>query len=285
MTEQASSAPASPQQGATTPSAPQPATAQPSYPDKVKVKIEGKEVEVPFQRLIDDYSLQSVSTKRLQEASQLRKEVDSLIGGLSKKDRNALQQLVGVVGEDSFRELAENYLYDKIQFEQLPDSDKKRISAEKRAEQLEQALKEKESESQQAVREQLRQKAWQEIDNEVAEHLKSSKYKTPRLVARAIETILANHQTNGTRLPLKDAWTTAERDIVEDAKAYLQDLDLEDIKNILGKEKLKALRQADVETVRTRLASKPTTTSKSQTRPEKAKTLDDWFTRKERRLK
>jgi hypothetical protein len=288
MTEQVSSGPQGETSEPAAPSDQEMSQESPKYPEKVRVKIEGREEEVPFERLITDYQTREVSTKRFQEASQMKKEMQNLFGRLSKKDKAAIDDIARHAGdEEAFREAVEEWLYEKIKYDNLSPVEKEYRKTKAERDEFAKKLKEKEEDEQKSLREQLRSKATEEIDKEVSEYLQSSKIKTPRLVARALETIQASLKTNGTRIPLKDAWKIAEEDTVRDVEAYVRDMDPDELKKLLGKEKLKALREADLEAVRSNLSPQRATPKDSGETRKKPKelSLDDYFKEKEKRYR
>lgn len=254
----------------------------PSLSQTFKVK-DGR--ELPLEKILNEWEAAAASTKRYQQASQLEKQVKALFEGLSKKDVQARNNFISTIGEENFRELAEQYLIEKLEFESLPEPERNYRLEKKKAEDLEKKLKEREEKDQEGQRATLQKMAAEEIDNEVSDYLKSSKIKTPRLVARALETILAN-QKKGAKIPFKDAWVKAEDDIKEDVKSYIRDLPIEDRKKLFTDEEWKSLRKADVEAARSNFHSnKPAQTREPTERPRKEKlTLDEWMAKKERQF-
>ena len=256
-------------------------SSSPSTPTSQKYKVkDGRELSL--EQILNEHEAVGASTRRYQQASALEKQVKGLFEGLSKRDVQARNNLLSAIGEENFRELAEQYLIEKLEFEALPEGERNYRLEKKRAEDLEKRLKDSEEKEKSQLRSELQQKAFQEIDTEVSEHLKSSKIKTPRLVARALETILAN-QKKGARIPFKDAWARAEDDIKEDVKSYFRDLPIEEKKSYFTPEEWKTLRQAEVEAARSGFHSnKPAQTQEAPRKKKEKLTLDEWMNRKEK---
>jgi hypothetical protein len=97
-----------------------------------KVKINGKEYDVTTQELITFAQKAAAADQRFQEAAQIRSDMESLFTNLKENPFPILERL-GI----NVREVAESYLYDLVQFEGLPEPERKRIEAERKLKTLE----------------------------------------------------------------------------------------------------------------------------------------------------
>jgi hypothetical protein len=295
MTELAASS-STPQQHSAQSEASDQTVTTPSVPDfrttKHKLKIEGKEVEWDYDRLVAEASKGHVADRKFDQAAQIKKQVDEVIGGLRGKDMTALKKLAQAVGPDAFRELAENYLLEHIEYERLPDTDKARIAAEKRAKELEEELETRDKSAKEEQRTQAKQIALQEIDTEISEALKLYPKALPNeaknlVAARIVERMLANMSSNGSRLPAAKAAELEFQGLERELKGYLASKSVEELRGILPKNLLDGLRKADVELARGQFprSGKPqeSVSLQKSKKPMRTKT-DSWFEEMEKRL-
>ena len=61
---------------------------------KHRVKVDGEELEIPYDDLLSGYNLNRVSDKRLKEAAKMRKDVESFVSRLSDGDLSLLEEFV-----------------------------------------------------------------------------------------------------------------------------------------------------------------------------------------------
>ena len=268
----------------------QPAPTSKSSPPEVKykVKIDGVEKEVSLGELTNGYQQVGAANKRFQEAATMRKQIDELVGGLSKQDLGTFKKLAQQVGPDKWRAMAEEYLLEHIEYERLPDDQKARIAAERRAKELEDKLSDKDKEAQEAQRAQATQVALQEIDTEIGEALKSYQGKVkPRIVARIVERMLANFSSKTAKLPAAEAAKIEFAELKEEAKDYLSQLSLDELRSILPKNIVDGLRKADLDLARGQFAPKRASTHQDDapsSKKQKRIKTEDWFREKERRF-
>lgn len=122
-----------PQDSATTPAEDVPAAAPAAAPaprvERVKLKVEGKEIEeeVPFEKLVDAYRnaepIRRTSYQRFEEAKKARDEAQRLVGTLKKDTRAALRE----AGIDPL-EWAEQVIAEHLQAEQMSPAEREAAS-------------------------------------------------------------------------------------------------------------------------------------------------------------
>lgn len=255
---------------------------------KHKLKVDGKEVELEYDKLVQEASKGYAADKKFREAAQIRQQIEDLFTGLQSKDMNTLKRFAAAVGQDVFRELVENYLLEEIQFEKMPESEKKALAAERRAKQLEEELERTKKTEEERYRADAKQKALQEIDLEIGEALKSFKGKpTPKIVARVVEMLIANLEAKGDRLPASKALERVSKDYEAELLDYLEAMDPTEVRSKLPKKFLEALRKADLDLARGQF---PVTKASNQAKPEATKSKvkrmasDEWFQKMESRF-
>lgn len=240
---------------------------------KHKVKLDGKEVEWDYDRLVAEAQKSNVAERRFQEAASLRKSVEDLVGGMKNKDISAFKRIAEAVGPDNFRELAENYLLEHLEFEQLPEAEKRRIMAERRAEELDKKLQDREKAEAEGKRLQAQQVAYQEIDTEIAGALKSYPKSLPeaaktRVTARIVERMIASLSTNKDKLPAARVLELESKALDGELRDWLSSKSPEELEQILPKSVLDGLRKASLDLARSQFPRRDATSSN---KPENSK--------------
>lgn len=291
------SAPSTPSSSATIESVPRGAPANtnatPAAPEQeapaprmFKVKLDDGEREVPEDELIKNYQLRTVSYKKFEEAAQLRKQAEAERGQVQqliqtlKSNPNALFELAQRLGHDP-RRLAESQLAEALRLEAMDPRER--------------ALYEKEQQiqAQMADAEQRQQAAYEAEVSRLAEH-KQAEYvqsfgaalraagvqEHPRLLARMADIALA---ADAPLSPDQLAAIALEESRTE-VKTYLTSLSDEDLLREIGEERMRRVRQKDLERVRTAPAAPQQAQPRPvQPRPVEKKNIWDWLEEAKRR--
>jgi hypothetical protein len=266
----------------------QESAAQPT-PEKRKVKIDGVEQEVEVDTVLKDYQKFKAADKRFQEAASLKKQADQIMQMVEKgKTAGDLSSLVDQVGEQNFRKYAEKWLWDKIQFEEMPEEKREAILNKQRADRAEAEAKSlKDSIEQEKISAQKSQ-AYQEIDREISEAIKGLGRKpTPRLIARLAETMAASlSNEDGERLDAKSALQRTVSEMNSDLREYVTQLSAEEAIELLPKETLDAVRKLLVANAQTQVQNRTRQQASQAPAPKRPKsmTTDEYFKNLERRL-
>lgn len=102
--------------------------AAPEAPQTFTVKVDGQDVEVSVDDLVQNYSLKAAAYKRFEEAAAMRKDAATVLEAL--KNPTQVPELLASMGID-FHKVAEDYLYNYIQEQNLPPEEKMRRQLEK----------------------------------------------------------------------------------------------------------------------------------------------------------
>lgn len=275
---------------------------------KHRVKIDEQDGEVDYDELVAGYQTRKAADKRFKAASEMLKRFKPQLDELDAFKKNPWEAL-RASGQDPY-EVAEKLLLEKMEWEGLPDAERRARLAEMR----EQAVKAKLSEAEKAEKERRSQeseaKALQEIDDEIGNAIKATGRKaTPRLIARITETLIAHHEaqleelhrhfgdeipdeayTRIQRLPAADAVNRTHREYVTDVREYAQGLSVEELEHVLSRDQLDGLRKREVDKVlaqdpigsrKPRQASPSSARAKPQ---EKRMSTDDFFKKLESKL-
>lgn len=239
------------------------------YPEKVRVKIDGGELEVPFDEITRDYQKYKGSEKRFQEASNLRKQaqedrklVETFIGKAKAGD---LSWLRGIVPEAQIKQWAESQLLEHIEWEQLPESEKRARIAERRLEEYEEEkARDRESQREKEL-EALTSRASQDLERELIDAVKELGHDfkvTPRFVRRIAEDIVASMEALDPEDPqakprtAKEAKDRAYNGLVQDATELLSILPEDKVIAMLPPKIREAIRRKDVEAATTQVSSR-----------------------------
>jgi len=258
-----------------------------SVPDftntKHKLKVNGQEREYDYQTLVERAQKAEAADEKFRQAAEFRKEAEEF---RKKAEDGDLDWLEKKLGPKKFREHVENYLLKQIEFDELPEPEKRARQLERELEAEKLAKKQLEDKLTADERAKIEAQAFDEIDQEIGAVLKASGQKpTPRLVARIAETMLASLEaTEGkNKVKAEDAYKLAKKGILDDISEYLPTLGVDELRAILPKQVLEALRKSEVEMVRkadplrSKLREKTETVVKRE-RP-KGMSTDEYFNR------
>lgn len=263
--------------------------------EKRKVIINGKEREVSLDEVLRDYQKYQAADERFAQASKIRKGVDTILEKVKKAE--TIEDLADLIPKDQFRKLAEKMFLEEMEWEQLPEAEKKARALEKRAALAENRLKSIEEEKANQARQYMRERAHKEIDEEIAEAFKTSGLNpTPERVIRVAQLMLASlgkpkeGEAPKPRMRASDALNRVLEGLWGEASDLLSAGELDQIRKRLPKKFLDGLRKSDVEAARSQdviLRKQPNLpkneSSPTRTKQKRMKT-DDWFSQMEKKF-
>lgn len=252
---------------------------------KHKTKINGKEQELDYDRLVQLAQLYPAADERFQSASKKDQEIRKATAELQEFQQNPWEYAMAR-GMDPYA-MAEQLLLQKLEWEGMSKEQKALAEEKIRSARLEEELnKRTASEKQDRVR-LAETQAGQEIDQEIGAALKSlGKRPTPRLIAETALAMLAHHEAGG-KLAASDAVAMSNRNIDAAVMERLESLTVEEARKVLPASLLDGLRKADVERV---MAQDPLRSRRAATSPEskprqaKITSSDEYFERLEKRF-
>lgn len=256
---------------------------EPKQPTKHKVKIDGKEEEVELEKLIANYQKAQAADKRFQEAARKEKEAQSVMQALESGDLKFLEQKLG---KAKAKALMEDYLIQDMEYEALPEAEKRARKLEEENKSLKQMQEEaKKAEEKQKYEAELSQ-AQQEIDNEVHQALAELGMKpTPVLAVRIVDEMIAKLEGKKEAIPAKVAAERAIKRFQAEIGEYLPTLSIEQLKAVIPPKVIDQLREAEVNRVlgeRSQRRTKPA--QSSSTKQTKPVGIDEWFNRIEKKI-
>lgn len=286
-------------------SSPQPeatASETPAYAGtKHKVKIDSQEMEIPYEELVSGYQRRTASEKRFQEAARIKKEVDEFIGSLKSGDLSRLKGLG--VPEDKIREFAERELTDYIRYEQLPDSEKAKLAAERERDDYKKRLEEREKKEEQARLAEIDQQVAHELDSEIGQSIRELKAQLgldprhpvePWFIEHITRTMIAHLESQETAdgvpvegIPVKLATEKAWKNVENTVRSYLTTVPADKVLAMLPSKVRDAIRKADVGEAITQMHKgirDKQTDSVPQKRKDQKQTTDNFFGRLDQRF-
>ncbi len=250
------------------------------------ITTEGREIEVDYDELRRGYGHNQAANQRLAKAAEIAKaakERHSYADGLIKRfddPRDALGLLTEKFGRDKAKEVFEGWLIEQMDYDALPEGERRARELEKSNKTLEEQLKEERSAKEEARKADIEKKAHADIDEEVGAALrKIGRTPTPRLAIRVVDEMIMRGSKE--RVPADKAVEYAQKGIEADLVEYLEEMSPEDAFAKLPKKFLQALRQYEVQQV---LGDKQqrrpkTKTSEPLSKPGERLTLEEKFDR------
>lgn len=209
---------------------------------KHRLKIDQEELELDYDDLIKAAQKGRSADKRFKEAAAHKKDVDSFLSdpwGYLKKN-----------GKDPY-ELAESLLLEKLRYEDMTDEQREALHAKIELAELKEEKEGRDKSEKDRQLADIQAKAVREIDEDIFDALKSTGRKpTPRLIARIAENLMAHLNKGGERVSAKDILGSVQKEYVSDISEYLSQMTPHELRQVLPKDVLDALRQADVDQAR-----------------------------------
>ena len=238
-------------------------TAQPTVaatPDyksvKHRVSVDGKDIEVDYDELRRGYGHQSAANQKFRQAAELEKAAkdrQAYAEGIIRRiddPKGALQMLTEKYGPKQARDLFESYLIEQMEYEQLPESERRARELERKTKTLEEELKAEREEKETARKSQIEQRAYDDLNTEVAEALaKIGRKPTARLAIRVVDAMILRGSVMKEKVPAEKAVEFAREGIYADISEYLEDMTPEEAFKKLPKKFLQSLRQYEVNQV------------------------------------
>ena len=221
------------------------------FKQKVKLKVDGKDMEVPIDQLVKDYNLKQASMKRFEEAAQQRKQAETLIQQLFEDPESFLDHPKFKEKGLTKRQIAEQILRKEIEREMLSPEELKQRETETELETLRREKAEREAEQKKQEFERHKQAAEQKYSSKFQEALEGAKLpKTPFTVKR-----LAEYQRQALRagydLTASELGELVAEEVRGEVKELTGHLDAETLISIFGDDIAKKIREYDLKKIET----------------------------------
>lgn len=266
---------------------------------KHKVKVNNQELEVPYEELVSGFGINQAAHQKFEAAAKMRKEVDTFIDSLKSGNLRALKELG--VPQDKLREFAEQELTEYLEYENLPEADKRRLAAEKERDKYKRQYEEYEQKAKQEQLATLEQQVTSELDSEIGEAIREivsaegidpSRPVEPWFVKHVVDLMISQLETSddtSQRMTAKAASQRAWKGVENTVKSYLSSVNTDKLLQVLPPEVRDAIRKADVgdavSQMQTRIRKKQADGSFRPKKKDNRVTTDDFFKRIEQKWK
>lgn len=235
-------------------STPPPANASPvveaQAPRMLKVKFDGKEVEMPESEVLSLASAGKASTQRFQEASAMRKQAEELMQ-FAKANPKEFFEKTGM----NARQWAEEYLMQELQTEAMSPEQRKARENEEKLRKFESDEKNRADSVKKEEIKQLEERHRQNYDQMFTQALQESGLpKTAYTVKRMAELQLLNVK-NKYELSSSQLAKLVREDYANEQKALLSALDGDQLIDFLGVDAVKKLSKAQIAKLKARQVS------------------------------
>lgn len=248
---------------------------------KTKVKINGKDRELTYAEMKKLASINEAANEKFEIAKKSQKELEEFRKLVEGGDLVKLYKSQGKTPAE-IKELLTNKVLDLMEEEELDPREKLLREYEAKEKAREEAEK-AEKEAQEANKKQTEyQKAVQQAEMELVEAMKGTKLPSndPVFYKMVVQEMLAS-EIAGVEMSASEAAKIVEGEVIKHMTALLPKLGLDSIKQILGKEFLKSLREESVAEVKKESSpfAKPSAAKqeKPSTEKEKKVTINDFF--------
>lgn len=208
-----------------------------------KLKVRGKEIEVDEAGYHAYAQKGAAAEEKWQEAAKMKKEADAFIQRLKSNPIEVLKD--PTLGVD-FRKVAEDYLWEQMQDENLSPEEKQYRKDQQELKNLREAKEKHESDLESQRHQAEVQHFEQEYDKKVATALADSGLpKTTGTIRRITEYMLLDVK-NGVERPISDYVDLVSRDYADDIKDLIGNLPADKLLKLLGSDVSKKIRDHDV---------------------------------------
>lgn len=249
-------------------------------PETYTVKVNGEEQTVSLEELQKGYSTNQAAQQKFQDATLARKQAEEFINILKTDPMAVLSR--PELGID-LRQLSEQYLAEQINYEQLTDEQKELMSARQQLQAVEQEKRAREQAEHDANLQQLTQQYQEEYNTRINTSLTEAGLPvteaTIRRMAGYMSEALGSDDPAIAKLDDKDLVELVREDYINDFKQMFGASDAQTLTNILGSDVANKIRQADIEKVTGKPASrtaKPVKGKGRKVEPEKKMGTQEW---------
>lgn len=247
---------------------------------KWKLKSQGKEREVTDEsELVRLANMGLGAHEKFEQAAKTRKQAESVLELLQKDPAKALASL----GLD-VRKLAEDFIVEEANKKMMSPEERQKFEIQQEIQRLKAEKDSMIKEQQNAQLEKLTAKYESDIQDEIITAIDKYKLpKNPKTVARLAD-YMAAALSNGYEASALDVALRVRQDLEEEHKALYSQYSVEDLLKIIGEDKLKQIRQYEVNKVKAKASPSPINTpavaapktADSEDKPKKRQTMDEF---------
>lgn len=231
---------------------------------KHKYKAAGQEYEVEYDELVKRAEKAHGAETKLANASKIEKDMKARLEKLKDPQSEDFDELIDLIGFEKAKKFADKLVWEQIQWDELPDQEKRARIAQTKADEAEGKLKRYEETQETQQKTQMAQQAMSVIEQEIKQVLEDGRKEglsvadIPEATELIIDEMLAYleycDQQEKDGKPITQA-PPSHRDVLqkiqerEDVRSgsYIKRLSVDQLKKVLSKEQLAQLRQAEID--------------------------------------
>jgi hypothetical protein len=226
--------------------------AQPvSTKKKYKYKSDGQDYEEEYddESISRQLSLAKAAQKRMNEASFTRKQAESFIHALQNDPMSVLQD-PRIMGNDKFRQIAEQFLSKQLEDQLLSPEEKNQRDREAKLKKYEDQEKETTTKAEQAKLQQLEDHYSQEYQKTIMEALNTSSLPKNTFTVKRMASLMQKNLEHGLDLPAQALAQIVKEDYQRELVSLIGGADASQILSMFGEETVNKLRKHDLEKLR-----------------------------------
>lgn len=208
-----------------------------------KLKAKGKEIEVDDDAYHAYAQKGLVSTQTWQEAAAMKKEVDEFRRRLKEDPRGLLTD--PSIGVD-FRKIAEDYIWEQIQEEQLSPEQKAARDRDRELEKYRTEAQKRQQQEQEAHKQQQADYYRQEFDKRITDALGKSELPKDEYTVDRLLHYLRLDISNGFQQDMSEYVKMVEADYQNSVKSIISKLNGDQLLKWLGEDAMKMARESDL---------------------------------------
>jgi hypothetical protein len=247
---------------------------EPVIPEKrkYKFKADGQEYEEEYddESITRQLSLAKAAQKRMNEASMTRKQAESFIHALQNDPMSVLQD-PRIMGQEKFRQIAEQYLSKQLEEELLSPEEKARKSMEERLRKYEEQEKEEMTRAEQAKLQKLEEHYSNEYQKTIMEALNVSSLPKNAFTVKRMASLMQKNLEHDLDLPPQALAQIVKEDYQKEIVSLIGNSDASQILAMFGEDTVNKIRKYDLEKLRSNVNSpvKPSNSSEKSEIPQK----------------
>jgi hypothetical protein len=223
---------------------------------KLKLKVNGKEMELDESEVVRRAQLASAADERFREAAEMRKSAEQFFQTLINDPKSVLLH-PELRDKINFRALAEEYLGSELKRELMSPEERElhevREWRKQQEEQQQRTQQEQMTKAQQEEMTRLQQRAAQEYDRKISDVLAESNLPKNAYTVKRVAELLHGALTKGYDLDVQTAVDMVREGYMSDVQALVGGLDGEALLKLLGDDITKKLRKHDLARIKAQL--------------------------------
>jgi|SRR6478672_990245 len=232
-----------------------PASSKPAKPEEeyFDVKVNGRNVKMTRQEVIDHASMSHAANERFNEAKKTRQEVDKIIARAKTNPIEALLDPSLGLTRDQVRDAVEKwYSKEFIEPETLTAEQRKMKEYEEKIQQYEQQERQKKEELEREAEEKMTSHQREFLQNQIIEALEKSNLPKTKDTVKRMAFYMRQNLMNGWDAPMEMIISQVKKERLESIRDEVSNSNAEQIIDMFGEDLINKIRQHDLKQLRDR---------------------------------